>query len=82
MTSPSTPTGWWAWPKGRSLPDGLTQLPCINVGGVRYAVGRYTGADTGHAVDVNAAIVPLMGGRFEFALENLPRPPVYRSWQQ
>jgi hypothetical protein len=53
-------------------PAGLTQLPCVNIGGTRYAPGTYG----------QWAIVPLMGGRMEFTLENLPQPPVFRTWQQ
>jgi hypothetical protein len=53
-------------------PEGIVQMPCVNIGGVRYAPGTYD----------RWMIVPLLGGRFEFTLENLPQPPVLRSWQE
>ena len=28
-----------------------------------------------------AHVVPVLDGRCEFTLENLPQPPVFRSWQ-
>jgi hypothetical protein len=53
-------------------PEGIVQMPCVNIGGVRYAPGTYD----------RWMIVPLLGGQFEFTLENLPQPPVLRSWQE
>lgn len=53
-----------------TMPAGLQQLPAINIDGVRYAPGTHG----------DAAIVPVEEGRFEFTLENLPQPPVFRNW--
>ncbi|MBN2295835.1 MAG: hypothetical protein JXM70_25620, partial [Pirellulales bacterium] len=66
-----------------SKPKGLTRMPCININGVRYAPGGYSGAD-GQAcphINIQDAIVPLRGGRFTFTLENLPQPPIFRKWK-
>ena len=65
-------------------PAGLNAMPCLNVNGVRYAPGGYTGNDGPYIKHINAedAIVPLLGGHRVFVLENLPQPPVFRSWQQ
>ncbi|OPZ28517.1 MAG: hypothetical protein BWZ02_01287 [Lentisphaerae bacterium ADurb.BinA184] len=45
-------------------------LPAVNIKGVRYAPGTCG----------NLAIIPIREGRFEFTLENLPQPPVFRDW--
>jgi hypothetical protein len=52
------------------MPAGLNQLPALNIGGVRYAPGTRG----------EVAMVPVQEGRFEFTLENLPQPPVFRNW--
>ena len=66
-----------------SKPAGLNAMPCLNVDGIRYAPGLYSGNDGQFCKHINAedAIVPLLGGRRTFTLENLPQPPVFRSWQ-
>jgi hypothetical protein len=51
------------------MPAGLNQLPAINIDGIRYAPGTHG----------EVAIVPVEEGRFEFTLENLPQPPVFRN---
>jgi len=65
-------------------PKGLGTLPCVTIGGVRYAPGGYGGRDIGRYphLNVQAAIVPLIGGPCEFRLGNLPQPPVFRAWQR
>jgi hypothetical protein len=54
-----------------TMPEGIVQLPALTIGGISYAPGTYG----------QMAIVPVLGGRCEFTLENLPQPPVFRSWQ-
>ncbi|MFW6279774.1 MAG: hypothetical protein ACOC2T_01970, partial [Planctomycetota bacterium] len=53
-----------------TMPAGLDQLPSVNIDGVRYAPGTHD----------NVAIVPVEEGNFEFQLEDLPQPPVFRNW--
>jgi hypothetical protein len=53
-----------------TMPAGLTQLPALNIDGIRYAPGTHG----------NLAIVPVFEGRREWTLENLPQPPVFRDW--
>ena len=53
-----------------AMPAGIVQLPAVNIKGVRYAPGTHG----------NLAIAPVFAGRFEFTLENLPQPPVFRDW--
>ncbi len=54
-----------------TLPEGIVQLAALTIGGISYAPGTYG----------QIAIVPVLDGRCEFTLENLPQPPVFRSWQ-
>jgi hypothetical protein len=54
-----------------TLPEGIVQLPALTIGGIGYAPGT----------NGQIAIVPVLDGRCEFTLENLPQPPVFRSWQ-
>ena len=54
-----------------TMPEGIVQLPALSIGGISYAPGTYG----------QIAIVPVLDGRCEFTLENLPQPPVFRSWQ-
>ena len=54
-----------------TMPEGIVQLPALTIGGIGYAPGTYG----------QIAIVPVLDGRCEFTLENLPQPPVFRSWQ-
>jgi hypothetical protein len=67
-----------------SRPPGLNAKPCIRVDGVSYAPGSYDGNDEKYCQHVNVrnSIVPLLGGRREFTLENLKQPSVFRSWKQ
>ena len=67
-----------------SKPDGLNTMPCVTIDGISYTPGSYTGADATFCTHINpyAAIIPLMGGRMTFTLENLKQPPVFRSWQE
>jgi hypothetical protein len=55
-----------------TMPEGIVQLPALKIGGIGYAPGTYG----------QMAILPVLDGRCEFTLENLPQPPVFRSWQQ
>ena len=55
-----------------TMPEGIVQLPALTIGGISYAPGTYG----------PTAIVPVLDDRCEFTLENLPQPPVFRSWQQ
>jgi len=54
-----------------TMPEGIVQLPALRIDGIGYAPGTYG----------QIAIVPVLDGRCEFTLENLPQPPVFRSWQ-
>lgn len=54
-----------------TMPEGIVQLPALTIGRISYAPGTYG----------NIAIVPVLNGRCDFMLENLPPPPVFRSWQ-
>jgi hypothetical protein len=65
-----------------SKPAGLNAMPCITVDGVSYAPGGYSGNDAPYCTHINGqdAIIPLLGGRRAFTLENLKQPPVFRSW--
>jgi hypothetical protein len=53
-----------------TMPAGIVQLPALNIKGIRYAPGTFD----------NLAIIPLYQGKFEFTLENLPQPPIFRDW--
>ena len=53
------------------MPEGIVQLPALTINGISYAPGTFG----------EIAIVPVLDNRCEFTLENLPQPPVLRSWQ-
>jgi len=55
-----------------TMPDGLRQLPCITIDGISYAPGT----------DQNTVIVPVNEGRFEFTVEDLAQPAIFKSWQR
>jgi hypothetical protein len=67
-----------------SRPQGLNTMPCLTIDGIGYCPGCYTGMDATFCAHLSpyAAIIPLMGGRRTFTLENLKQPPVFRSWEQ
>jgi len=46
-------------------------MPCVTIDGISYAPGNYP----------DTVIVPVKEGRFEFVVENLDQPDVFRSWQ-
>ena len=52
-------------------PEGIVQMPTVTANGISSAPGTRG----------RIAVVPLLDNRYEFVLENLKQPPVFRSWQ-
>jgi hypothetical protein len=52
-------------------PEGIVMMPTVTSKGISNAPG------TGGRI----AVVPLLDHHYEFVLENLKQPPVFRSWQ-
>jgi hypothetical protein len=53
-------------------PEGIVQMPTVTADGISSAPGTRG----------RIAVVPLLDNRYEFVLENLKQPPVFRNWQQ
>lgn len=53
-------------------PEGIVQMPTVTADGISCAPGTRG----------RIAVVPLLDNRYEFVLENLKQPPVFRNWQQ
>jgi hypothetical protein len=52
-------------------PEGIVMMPTVTSQGISHAPGTRG----------RIAVVPLLDNRYEFVLENLKQPPVFRSWQ-
>ena len=52
-------------------PEGIVMMPTVTSNGISTAPGTRG----------RIAVVPLLPNRYEFVLENLKQPPVFRSWQ-
>ena len=53
-------------------PEGIVMMPTVTSAGLSNAPGTRG----------RIAVVPLLDNHYEFVLENLQQPPVFRSWQQ
>lgn len=52
-------------------PEGIVMMPTVTSDGISNAPGTRG----------RIAVVPLLDDRYEFVLENLKQPPVFRNWQ-